>query len=200
MRMLPAWSRLVLGVALIGATAWASVQAAESLKAEPTAVAVMDVKKAFNALDEKKQIESDLKRQQQQLRKQQQQKQQQLQDLKSDLDMLSPDSEAYRKKKTQLEKKALEYKSWFKFEKKKLERERIIQLEHIYRKLRDAAGRVAEENGYDLVLFKEPPVDFRDANIKEVSSIVQMRKLLWSSDELNITDRVIQKMNNEFQS
>ena len=75
-----------------------------------------------------------------------------------------------------------------------------MQIEQLYRKTLDAIGRVAKDSGYDVVLFKEKAPDFTNANAQQISTMIQVRKLLWSSDDIDITQQITQRMNNEFEN
>ena len=71
-------------------------------------------------------------------------------------------------------------------------------IEDLYRKCLDATEVVAKDLGYDVVLFKESTPDFNYENPQQLSTQIQVRKLLWSADEVDITDAVAQRMNNAY--
>ncbi len=167
-------------------------------KGRPTSVAVMDVERAFNAMKEKAQIEADLQVQTQKLQEEKTNREKELRQLQADLEILAPDTPAFVQKQSDLEQKAVELQSWAQFQTAKVNRERAVQIEGLYRKLSEGAGRVAKENGYDLVIFKEGAVNFRRANPEQLSALIQIRKLLWAADDLDITDLVLTTLNNEY--
>ncbi len=184
--------------AALGLTGWVAANAGNLLSGRPTAVAVMDVQVIFDSLKEKMQIEADLKSQLEQINTDDQDRKQELQELRSDLDILAPDTPAYNEKQSQLEQKAIELQAWRNFQTQKLNHERGLQIEKLYRKMLTAAGQLCKQNGYDLVLFKEQAVNFAGAKPEALKTLIQVRKVLWSADDLDITDQVIQLMNNEF--
>lgn len=185
-------------VAGLGLAVAMGANAGSLLKGRPTAVAVADVQTVFESLKEKMQIEADLKTRLEQLNQEEQKQKTDLQSLKSDLEILAPGTPAFNEKQDQLEQKAIELQSWINFQTQKLNRERGMQIERLYRKMVEAIGRVAQQGGYDAVLFKERPVDFTGAKPEALNTLIQVRKVLWSADELDITDQVTQMMNNEF--
>ncbi len=170
------------------------------LAGKPSAVAVIDVTKAFDALAEKDAIEADLKSQGEKLKVEEQAKRKHILALQGDLEVLAKDSPAWRRKNEELQTAAIELRVWQTFENGKLNRERGLQIERLYRKLSDAVARHGKDNGYHVVLFKEKPVDFRNAKPEQIPTLIQVRKVLWHSDELDITDAVIQSMNNEYKN
>jgi len=56
----------------------------------------------------------------------------------------------------------------------------------------------AQANEYDLVLYKEADVNFRNATSGQVDALIALRKVIWSKDSMDMTDSVIAKMNNDF--
>ncbi len=197
MRSKDIWTALLL-VGALGLTGWVAANANHLLSGRPTAAAVADIQLIFESLKEKMQIEADLKSQLEQLNQVEQERKQELQELKTDLEILAADTPAYNEKQDKLEQNAIELQSWRTFQTQKLNRERGLQVERLYRQVLDAVGRIATQNGYDIVFFKEKPVDFRGSKPEALNTLIQVRKVLWSADDLDLTDQVIQLMNNEF--
>ncbi len=169
-----------------------------ALAGRTTSVAVCDVQVTFASLKEKAQIEADIQTQKQRLQQEKQKREQEIRQLQSDLEILSPDTPAYDQKQQELEQKSIRFQAWAAFQNKKLNRVRALQVEKIYKHMIDAIGRVAQENGYDLVLYKEGAVKFRGAKPEQLSGLIQIRKVLWSAEDLEITELVVTTMNNEF--
>jgi len=197
MRSKDTWIALTL-VTVLGLGGFVAANAGYVLRGQPTAVAVVDIQVVFESLKEKMQIEADLKGRLEELNLDEQDRKKTLQELRSDLDILAPDTPAFNEKQSQLEQKAIELQAWRTFQTQKLNHERGLQIERLYRKSLDAIGRVSKQNGYDIALFKEKPADFRGAKPEALNTLIQVRKVLWSSPELDLTDQVVQMMNNEF--
>ncbi len=191
------WTALILA-ATVGFSGVLVANAGYRLGGRPTAAAVVDVQMVFESLKEKMQIEADLKGRLEQLNQDEQNQKQSLQELQSDMEILAPDTPAYNEKQDQLERKVIELQSWISFQTQKLNRERGMQIERLYRKAVDAIGRVAQQSSYDIVFFKEKPVNFAGAKPEALNTLIQVRKVLWSAADLDLTDEVIQMMNNEY--
>lgn len=187
-----------LAVLALGVTGLVGTATGRALQGRPIAAAVVNVQQIFESLKEKTEVEGDLKREVEALNEQEQERRKEIQALQSDLEILAPGTPAFSEKQAQLEQKSIELQAWRGFQNQKLNRERGIQIEVLYRRMVDAIGRVAESGGYDLVLFKEAAVNFRGAKPEALNALIQVRKVLWASDDLDITDDVIQLMNNEF--
>jgi Skp family chaperone for outer membrane proteins len=170
------------------------------MQAEPTAVAVVNVQKVFNSLKEKQDIEAELKQRAQSLQSNEKEKRQKIQQMKSNLDVLKPGTSEYQQQEQKLERAVVDLKAWAQYKQQKMKRTRGVKMESLYRKTTDTAGNVAEDNGFDLVLYDEGSADLNYQSSKQLSTMIQMRKVLWSNDKLNITDQVIQRMNNQYQA
>ena len=101
----------------------------------PTAAAVVDVQLVFESLKEKMQIEADLKTRLEELNRNEQDRKRDLEELKSDLDILAPETPAYNEKQARLEQSAIELQAWRTFQTQKLNKERGVQVERLYRKM-----------------------------------------------------------------
>ena len=184
---------------LAAAAVMSMTVAAQAQKA--TGVAVVDVQKAFDALREKVQVEAELQSAADVVKQEDTRRQQKLQELQQDLKILAAGTAPYDRKQEELERAALDRQVWLQFQQAKLNRERAVRIEGIYKKMVDAIGRVATAGGFKIVLFKEPEMTLGQITKPEqISAVIGARKVLWSADELDLTDQVIQKLNNEFSS
>ena len=191
---------LFTAAALLLAGGLAVALAAGAVKGRPTALAVVDVQKTFDSLSEKVQVEADLQSAADKIKQEELDRQKDLKQLQEDLGILARNTPAFTQKSDELEKKVVEFQAWRNWQTAKLSRERGVRIEDIYRKLTDAIGRVAKESGYDMVLFKEGPIRFPADKPEQISAMVQVRKVLWAADDLDLTEQVIQKMNNEYKN
>lgn len=191
---------IVMGLLTL-TTAAGLMGAQAASKARPVSVAVVDIKRLFESLQEKNQIEADLNSRRQKLADESNRRKAELEQMKSDLEtVLQPNTPAYNEKQNEMERKAIDFQAWVQYQNNRLARENVLQSESLYLRMSDAIGQVAKDNGYDMVLFKEREVSFSGAKPEQLTALIQGRKVLWASDDLDVTDLVIQKMNNEFKS
>lgn len=174
--------------------------AGAAMNAQPTAVAVVDMERVFDSLEEKTQLETALRSRQQELGQEEAERRQRIQQLSQDLEMLAPGTDAYRQKETELREAAMGFRLWAEMEEQQLNIDRGVHLESLYRRTVDAIGEIADEMGYDLVLYREGPLDVRGGDPNEIQTQIAIRKVLHASDEIDITDRVVQWMNNEYEA
>jgi len=177
------------------------VAADAGMKGRPTSVAVVDVEKAMNSLDEMSAIEAGMKVQLETVKQEQTERQNKLKQLQEDLNLLQPGSSAFKDKFNEFQLRAIELDSWFKFQQNNLNRERILQFGALYRKLTDHLQRVAAENGYDVIMFKEQEApNFDNVKPEALATIIGMRKVLWARSDLDITDQIVLRMNNDYKN
>lgn len=168
--------------------------------ARPTKVATVDVLKVFNGLQEKAQIEADIRTKGEQLRAEEESRRKELVDLQNDLKILAPDTQAHTQKTNQIKRKVLELRVWSEMETEGLKSESSIQLAGLYRKMSETISKVGKENGYDMVIYKEQEPTFQGVKPEAINQMIQMRKLLWSTDDMEITDQTVTRMNNDYKN
>ncbi len=170
----------------------------QNTAAKPVTLAVVDVQKIFSTIKEKSEMEAEITRQTEQVQKEEQDRKQKLNDLQQDLSVLAPESDAFKQTQEKLEKQAIEFQTWKQFTAQKLEREKTIRIEQLYLKVVDAVGRKAQRDGFDVVLFKDETEKLRGQNQQQLAAIIQTRKVLYAAPQLDVTDQLIQMLDNEY--
>lgn len=188
--LLSAVALLVLGIA--------GAYAQQRMMAEPTAVAVLDLQQLLQSLDERTEREADVARERERLQQEAEERRSRIQQIRNELDLLKAGTSNFRKKQAELQKAAIELNVWTQYQQQRVNRETGLMIEDLYRKSLDATEVVAKDLGYDVVLFKESSPDFNYENPQQLSTQIQIRKVLWSADEVDITEAVAQRMNNVF--
>lgn len=96
----------------------------------------------------------------------------------------------------------LEADAWFKFERARLDRERSLMWQDLYKSVKTEADKLALAEGLDLVLVNDSLGEIRstgDAQTSAEAVVLQQitaRRLVFASKEVDITDRLIVRMNN----
>lgn len=191
----------MLAVALIAGVTVAAfnTQSTDAQNAKkPAVIAVVDVQKVFANLKERDAVEADITQQTEALQKEATERAQKIKELEADLPLLAKDSKAWKETRENLERMAIEFKAWQEFKKRSLEREKVIRIQELYQKAIDQIGKVAERDGYDLVLFKDQTEAPSTSNQQQIAAIIQNRKLLYAAERMDITDQITQVLNNQF--
>lgn len=186
---------LVAGFAAVSFTA-SSTDAQNAKKA--AVIAVVDVQNVFANLKERDAVEADITQQTEALQKEATERAQKIKELEADLPLLAKDSKAWKETRENLERMAIEFRAWQEFKKRSLENEKVIRIQELYKKAIDQIGKVAEREGYDLVLFKDQTAAPTTNNQQQIAAIIQNRKLLYAAERMDITDQITQLLNNQF--
>ena len=188
------WIALV-AVVLIVSLSWIGAQATSMLQAQPTSVAVIDLKGVIDGLTARTELEADVRQQREELAQQEQDKRQEIAAMRTELDALEPGSDDYRRKEQELQRSVIDLQVWTQFQQQLLARSSALEVQNLFRQVREVAGRVAADNGYDLVLFKDQQLNLPGGGEQAAASVFIVA---WSSDAIDLSDQVITRMNNEF--
>lgn len=200
---------MLFGVAIcLGTTAMLGFRAATRAEPRPVSIAVVDMFKLMNSLDELQQDKTELDAMRKRYQDEVDQDLAQIKSIESDLQELNmPDDEKFQKTIRRLE---LRSNANAKVQRSKLilgfeDNRRTIDR---YNKLVEAAGALAKEQGYDLVMVRSDQHAFgalpdpAESNIDppQLQDIMLLRQMLYVNDAIDITDQLIKRMNNEFKA
>jgi len=193
-------SMIVLAAVAVafGTTTLVSNLSAQANKKPGTPVAVVDIEKVFNELQERGAVEASIQSKIAELQKWEQEKRKEIAALQSDLELMKAGTDAYDQTREKLRKALIELRVELEVGQRQVEQEKALQLEGLYLKMIDTVGQVAQQQGFELVMFKDNTPPMRGANQQQIAALIQVRKCLYAADHLDLTDQVKQKMNNDF--
>lgn len=188
------------GVLAGGRRADAAAEGVAASQASATAVAIVDLERVMNGLNEKKKREDDM-------RALIGQRQATLDDLKKQLDGLTKQLELTpkedRAKMREIKQKQIEIAATAEARKQALQT--LIALEtgeilrEIYLKINASITKVATKDGWDLVLLDNRSIEIPEAlTDREINFIIQSRTVLHAANSVDISDDIITMMNAEF--
>ena len=102
----------------------------------------------------------------------------------------------------QVAQKTLQLQAWSRFTVDKVDIEKSLLMQDLYRNIKTAAQTMATANGYDLVLVDDSQAELSttgDSRVSREAQVVQQiaaRQLLYVNPALDITDQIITRMNN----
>ncbi len=168
--------------------------AAAQNKDKPLKIGIVDVAEVFDKFNERINREKELRMRTERLKYEIDNLRKQAEKIASEMEKLEEDSEEYRKKQEQLIKITSE--AQIKAEKGKsdiLKRE-LSERQELYATIRNAVGKYAKENGYDLILKTD---DMRVTGKSAVSQDIQMsmRIVLHSTETMDLTRTIIEILN-----
>jgi Skp family chaperone for outer membrane proteins len=127
--------------------------------------------------------------------------QERLEALRKELADKAPTPEAAALQE-ELALKTLQYQAWSRFTLDKVDIEKALLLQDLYRSIKAAAHQMATANGYDLVLVDDSQGEITTSAETRVSREAQVmnqiiaRRMLFSNPTHDITDALITRMNN----
>lgn len=163
-----------------------------------SAAAVVDLQRLYESLKEKIRVEADFKTREEAFRTENENRQKKIKELSETLKDIEIGSPQYTNMQGQLQKLLGDHQVWVAIESGKLNRDRAKWIKEIYEKMLSSIDAVATQKKFDLVLFKAPTIDFTEVRSDQIRQIIRTRKVLWSVDELDLTDLVLQRMNLEY--
>lgn len=176
----------------------AGAKATSSLLAKPTAVATADLQSIFDQLKEAQSLQADIQDNNAKIKDEAATKKEEIQRLKQEVEELQPGSESYNKLSEDLALQAHQLQAWGAYHEQRIARQNAVNIKHLYEKTLQAINQVAQENGYDLVLYNDINSKLQYQNVQQLLAQLSNRKILYASSAIDLTDQVIQRMNNEF--
>jgi len=96
----------------------------------------------------------------------------------------------------------LRFEEWGRLKQIEVDRERSLKWQSLYRAIREEATRLAESQGYEIVLVNDSlgPLNVsRDLEVSQEQQVLQQimnRRLLYAARVTDVTDQLIVRMNN----
>lgn len=128
----------------------------------------------------------------------------QLEDMRTAQGENAEDLESIQKLEEQIVLERLNYQAWTRFKMDQLDVERALLLEELYRAIKSAARELAQASGYDFVVHNDAGAEItvnpesRATRESQVQQAIISRTLLYAAPIADITNDLIERMNNEF--
>ena len=187
---------LTLPTALVaGAMLWAAVASNK-----PTVVACVDLERVYRSLDQLKAAEAKAGSLRTQLQSRVDSLADQVRSMQEELESFQPGSAAHNEAMNKAILKAGDLSALQSFAELKMESERANTVRDAYVKVRETCAALSKEQGIDLVLIDDtiPPVT--PANLEGTMQQINGRRMLFSASALDITDLLVERMNQAFRA
>jgi Skp family chaperone for outer membrane proteins len=185
---------------LIAAVAWqAGANNASRPPAQDTSVVTVDIVEVIDKLVERGVREDELEANKDNRQAQLEEIADQIRILEADLKVSTRGTDDYKDKIRQAMEIQAVYKARGEALNQILSIDRGNVSRELYQKINDAVNRIADREGYDIVLFDDSlfPIQ-EDAPYQEVFRSIITRNIIYHHNSTDITDQVITLMNNEF--
>jgi Skp family chaperone for outer membrane proteins len=198
----PVSAAAVLGLAIIGAAAFRS-PATPAPAPQPAAVAVIDLQKLTDGLKEFKDLNADNLVKGQDYQKKLKDMSDAIDKINADLKDVIPASDYKRRAQALADR--FELQATLKARKETYQS--LYDVDHgdiihqVYDKILAAVADIAKRENYDIVLLDDRAIQLAPmgtATDKELGPSIESKRILFARDGMDITDRVITKMNNDY--
>ena len=179
--------------------AWQAGANSSRPPAQPTAVATIDIVSVIDQLKERIVRESELEANQTTRQAQLQEVADRIKILQSDIEAGTAGTGEYNDKIRQAMEIQAVYKARGEALNQILSIDRGNVTREMYEKMQDAITRIADREGYDIVLFDDSLFSIpQNAMFPDVYRSIVSRSVIYRHASADITDQVVTLMNNEF--
>ena len=178
---------------------------ARSMLAAPTVVVTLNLQRVVAQLDERAESAVSLEEMRKRAADQDVVWQQDLEALEAELKAIpATQPESAEAKRDKLRLKVLEYNEWVRLQSERLDIETSLLLRDLYRSVQGELAELCEVQGYDIVLIDDSRKELivnKKLNVQlelQVRKQLSERRVLYASPNVDITDALIERMNNKF--
>jgi len=197
------WSRaatlLIAIAALLAVQSFANRPDAQG-PSKPAIIATFDLERTINSLEEKKAADAALVKVAEDLSSKSDEKAKAIKQMESELDDHLKGSEKYRQLLEKLSQDTQEYRAYIEWCTRKIDIDRGRDIKRIYKKIKDTAKQMAEENHYSVVFVDDSIAEIRPGNQDETARQIAGRRIVFASGEVDITEQMIQRMNSDYKA
>jgi Skp family chaperone for outer membrane proteins len=168
-----------------------------------TRIAVIDPQIVLDSMQEMKAIKDQFKQKQAQQVSDENAKKAEIAQLEDNRNRnLKPDSPQYNQISVDIDQKTADLQGWDAFTRLQDDREQKQTLKNVYKEIQDAAGRVAQQDGIDLVITT---IDQDIPSVEKMTNdqlhlLLDERVVLYHSPHIDITQKVLLMLDTDFAS
>lgn len=165
--------------------------------AQAVSIAVVNISKVSLSLDAKKTADAEMEVLSKKLNEERLAKEAEIEKLKQEIQSYKPDSEPFKEAQEKMLRKALESEGFRQYAQEKILMEQRLRTMAMYRTIDKAVADFAKANNILLVLVADEPNLEGSRNQQELLSKITIRKVMFADERLDITSRIIEKINAE---
>jgi len=164
-----------------------------------TRVAVCDIEQIYANYDRARGLIEKLNESRQAILKENEDRGKSIETLQMELEQLKVGSKEYEDRFNELQRLTIERQSWLQLKEAIILREHARLTTEMYGEITGAIERIARQDGYDVVLFRENKA-LESREPKEILDQIRSRKVLYAKPSCDITQRVLSSMNEAYRS
>ena len=166
-------------------------------KASRLKIGVVNINQVLNKYEKRKELEKQFMSLQTEAEQRLRQKQTEIKSLQEEIQLLDMGSESRRKNEEMFEKKMMYLQLEEKMAETKLNRKQKELFEELYQDIRNEIDILGKRGNFGLILKKED-LDLKSSDLVELRLKIGISTVLYYSDALDVTDRVIEGLNSRF--
>lgn len=192
----------LMAIVFTAVIAW-SLTAADNKAAQPAGsrgpsrVGVVDLVRVFNEFEQTKVLNAEIDKYKAKLGEEKVQREEKIDTERKTLQTFAPDSADYQRRAREVRKMMIEYRAWLETEQQNLTDEHRRWIERTYDMVTQTTAAVAQARSIDVVITKED----LDRSVSDTTVLLKQilnRKVLYSNPDLDITNEVMQRLNDAF--
>jgi Skp family chaperone for outer membrane proteins len=195
------WTRITLVAAVaVGATlvTWESL-GGQATSAPETQVAAVDIVQVFNQYQKQRDLTREMQELEQQIQAENTARREAIETEQTKISQLNPEDPGYQAQRSNLMRQQIEYRSWTEMVQAQMQREVALWSERVYQDIVAATRQVAEERGYEVVLYVDEYVSAIE-NPDAIREQIRSRKVIYASDRINLTQAILERVNQDYAS
>jgi Skp family chaperone for outer membrane proteins len=197
---------IAVGAAALGALLIAHpARSADPAPSAPVSIAIANPATISEQIKEFKDLNGQFDLDQKSFAQNLQDRKNSLQAMQQALQFLKPDSPEFAAKQDDLLKASIEADAWAKETQLAYERKQKDKLRDLFQEIQDAIAKVAQKDGYSLVLADQRPkipddLDNPNITVEQLKNVIVARTILYSDQSRDISGEVITLMDKEYAS
>lgn len=161
-------------------------------------IATASASKIFLGMKEMRDVQTKFKQELADLDAQNRSAQQKVADLRTQLDLLKPDSPQYEEASRAYMKAASEHKAWLELNQGLASRNEKLQTKMLFDKITATIAEIATERGIDLVVSEQPPFNIDRMSSQDLTQAMAQREILYKNASDDLSDAVIAKLDQQY--
>ncbi len=189
----------LVAAALVGCAVLLTNSAAQPARPASNRIAVCDFVDVFNNYARAKEETAKLNERRQQIKAEMDKREKAIEALKLERDSYKQGSKKYEEMAGQITWQTLMNEAWLRFQENLTLNDHRNLTREMYREIKAKIAEVAKQRGVILVLQREPET-LETKNTAELLRQIYGRKVLYSADELDITETVLLSLNQAYKA
>ena len=187
-----------------GALAVVGFHAAAPAQDRPVRVAVVNVPRVFDAIQETKDTKARLREDQQRLAGEQKAKLEELQKMKAEGGNFRRGSEQYAEWRQRFMRASIQQQAWEATAKQEVDWRLKYQTRETFEKIAAAVSEYANSNQIDLVLSDHQPnitdEELEKVQVDQIGAIIDRRRVIYASKNADISDAIIASLDAKYRA